>query len=352
MLNKLSGHKYYKMFNSHNRKMNRNKTNRYDMNYHERNGNKTNNWTTVRNKHSNMKYNNHSMKHVTNPSCMPIKLANQFDILNNMSEDSREENCVTHNYDIYDSNKISVSIAGFSSTALLDSGSTLSTINRDTFDKIDKVVKLNVKSNSGRKCILADGREIHLNKTVTLPMKLGTYTIDAELHIIDVKHINIIIGCDLLQKLNAKIDFKNSKFITEVKHNVIIRQKSKKRSEISFIDTQNYSHMEAMNHPSKHTQSYQVTQQYNHAYDNSHFIQLKPKVSSIDLSKSDMTYDEKQQMTQLLNEYSDIFAENLTNIGRTHLLEYDLEVSDNAKPIRIQQYKYIIIVLYKSIIII
>ena len=59
----------------------------------------------------------------------------------------------------------------------------------------------------------------------------------------------------------------------------------------------------------------------------------------IDLSSSDLNENQKEQIQQLIIEYQNIFAENPSDIGCTHLLTYDIRLKANTKPIRHRAYK-------------
>ena len=64
-------------------------------------------------------------------------------------------------------------------------------------------------------CILADGSDIILDKIVSLPVKLNKLTFNTDLYILPVKHIYMIIGYDLLNKLEAKIDYSTTPFVVK-----------------------------------------------------------------------------------------------------------------------------------------
>ena len=67
--------------------------------------------------------------------------------------------------------------------------------------------------NECRTCILADGSDIILDKIVSLPVKLNKLSFNADLYILPVKHIDMIIGYDLLNKLETKIDYSTKMFV-------------------------------------------------------------------------------------------------------------------------------------------
>ncbi|MGL1886778.1 MAG: reverse transcriptase domain-containing protein [Reichenbachiella sp.] len=73
-------------------------------------------------------------------------------------------------------------------------------------------------------------------------------------------------------------------------------------------------------------------------YTSSHI--LNNRISQIKLNQSAANAVEKQKLVQLLNSYEDIFANDLSEIGQTHVLEYDIEVPFDAKPIRQTNYKF------------
>ena len=101
---------------------------------------------------------------------------------------------------MYDNNRVKVNIAGYSINSMIDTGSSVSAINNDLYSKISKTTNMHI-INEYRTCILADGTYIILDKIVTLPVKLNKLTFNADLYILPVKHIYMIIGYDLLNKL-------------------------------------------------------------------------------------------------------------------------------------------------------
>ena len=64
-------------------------------------------------------------------------------------------------------------------------------------------------------CTLADGSDIKLEKIVLLPVKISNVTYTVRLYILPVKHLNMIIGCDLLTRLAATIDYKHNVLVIE-----------------------------------------------------------------------------------------------------------------------------------------
>ena len=64
-------------------------------------------------------------------------------------------------------------------------------------------------------CTLADGSDIKLQKIVVLPVKLSNVAYNVRLYILPVKHLNMIIGCDLLTRLAATIDYKHNVLLIE-----------------------------------------------------------------------------------------------------------------------------------------
>ena len=116
-------------------------------------------------------------------------------------------------------NKICVYVAGYEVCALIDTGSTISVINSDLFQKMKERTKVDIKK-CNRQCVVANGSNINLDTIVSVPVKIGKVTFMAELYVLEAKHIPMIIGCDLLKNLPAKIDI-------EYKHVVISSQCAK-----------------------------------------------------------------------------------------------------------------------------
>ena len=110
--------------------------------------------------------------------------------------------CVTK---LKNDNKISVNVAGYSVCALLDTGSTISTINWELYNKIKQTTKL-VVNICKKQCNLADGSTMNLETIISVLVKI---TFIADLYVLKVDHISMIIGCDLFKKLSANLNFEN-----------------------------------------------------------------------------------------------------------------------------------------------
>ena len=64
------------------------------------------------------------------------------------------------------------------------------------------------------------------------------------------------------------------------------------------------------------------------------------KVDKVDLSGSDLNEEQICAVRSLLNRYNDVFAEDISEIGCTNLLLYDIRLKDNnTKPIRMRAYR-------------
>ena len=68
-------------------------------------------------------------------------------------------------------------------------------------------------------------------------------------------------------------------------------------------------------------------------------MKLKPRVEKIHLAESDTNEDQKQQLIKLMNKYEICFANNLQELGRTSLIEYDIEAVRDLKPLRMKRYR-------------
>ena len=167
-------------------------------------------------------------------------------------------------------------------------------------------------------CKLADGTTITLDKKIVLPIKFNNITIEADLFILPMNHVRIIIGCDLLHLLNARIDFSS---------NTLMLQKPLPITKIACLQHNSLGHLE-------------VTRQDTHTTPKSHVSELEDRVKRIDIHKSNITSTQKSDIVHLLNNYTDIFATDLFDIGRTNILQYDIEIPRDTKPIHLPQYKY------------
>ena len=87
--------------------------------------------------------------------------------------------CVTK---LKNDNKISVNVAGYSVCALLDTGSTISTINWELYNKIKQTTKL-VVNICKKQCTLADGSIMNLETIISVPVKIDKITFIADLYV-------------------------------------------------------------------------------------------------------------------------------------------------------------------------
>ena len=208
--------------------------------------------------------------------------------------------CVTP---LQDMNKIVVNIAGYEVLSLLDTGSTISVINVELFNKIKRTTRLSVRV-CDKQCVIANGMTITLDTIVSLPVKIKHLTFKAELYVLNSRQTQMIIGCDLCQRFEACIDFRN-------KH-VTLRDNTYKKHETLEMLT----HVVVDEVPT-----------------------LNTRVQQVHIADSDTTEHQKQKLIKLVNKYEHCFANNLKELGRTHLLEYDIETTPGITPIRMRPYK-------------
>ena len=221
---------------------------------------------------------------------------------------------------LQNNNKICVNVAGYEIYALVDTGSTISTINNDLFAKLCKNTDIKV-CNNVKQCVLANGATVDLHKTVTVPIKLGRITFSAMFYVFDAVHIDMIIGCDLLKLLRARIDFKSMQFIhdTNIENSVQFEPCVEKISVLNVCDTTNGVNVVPDCHAKQHV--------------------LRDRVMKIQMADSDTTDHQKQLLIQLINKYELCFANNLMELGRTNVFEYDIELEPGTRPIRMKPYK-------------
>ena len=62
-------------------------------------------------------------------------------------------------------------------------------------------------------------------------------------------------------------------------------------------------------------------------------------MKKINLAESDTDSVQKQQLINLVNNYTSCFANNLNELGRTNVMEYDIELMEGAKPVCMRPYK-------------
>ena len=69
-------------------------------------------------------------------------------------------------------------------------------------------------------------------------------------------------------------------------------------------------------------------------------IKLNPRVEQIHLADSDTSEEQKEQLIHIMNRYKMCFANNLMELGRTLVMEYDIKTVPNIKPIHMKPYSY------------
>ena len=231
-----------------------------------------------------------------------------------MKENVNECEC-----DMYNSNRVKLLIAGFHVDVMIDSGASISVLSEEFLYTIKQQSFIDVTEIKVKTCELADGSNITLHRKIRVPLKLNSMTITADLYVIPVKLVTVILGCDLLKRLNARLDFKANKLYIERP------QESTKSS--NDIETLGKLQINNLSHSS---------------YCNENNVEnrtLNAKLNKLDLSKSNINTEQRDKLITLLNSYEDIFANNINEIGRTNILEYDIEIPLDAKPIHLQQYK-------------
>ena len=90
---------------------------------------------------------------------------------------------------VEDDTKMSVNVAGYSVCALLDTGSTISTINLELYNKIKQTTKSVVNICIKKQCTLPDGSTINLETFIYVPEKIDKITFIADLYVLKVDHI-------------------------------------------------------------------------------------------------------------------------------------------------------------------
>ena len=103
-------------------------------------------------------------------------------------------------------------------------------------------------------------------------VKIDKITFIADLYVLKVDHISMIIGCDLLKKLSANLNFEN-----EI---CVMKQPTMKTRTNEFLGTI------VNNIESKHPT-----------------IKLNPRVELIHLADSDTSEDQKKLLIRIMNKY-------------------------------------------------
>ena len=308
-------------------------------------------------------------------------------------------------------NKITINLQGQQIEALIDTGATLSVISDSLLNHLKNPIRQSVGQCDIDNCTLANGTNISIKHKTVLTFYIGQLNVTTKLYILPQTHIGLIIGCDILKQLGAKIDFSRSELIITLNNvdntiitngrdkdydngylggiddnknksiqfapisSEIIEPKSSRRFVLKGDNTVTYDRLENMTIDIYEPVSiqFQTNKDINNAVsefvavirnDNSvpcclladktimsiehpvghkHGCHVRKNMVDnpvkIDLSSSDLNEKQKEQIQQLIIEYQNIFAENPSDIGCTHLLTYDIRLKANTKPIRHRAYK-------------
>ena len=240
-------------------------------------------------------------------------------------------------------------------------------------------------------CTLADGSDIKLEKSVALPVKINNVTYNVRLYILPVKHLNMIIGCDLLTRLAATIHYKHNVLVIEncgehdtvpcTSENMLGQLEERKSKSVDLLSTGNHwlrpgyscnmvlktkknidyvsentivsklplhikledtlkSNKEVITKVTNNTttpilimdkENIATLQDKDISKIDNVRVSLNDKIKDIDLSSSDIKDYQKEELIRLLNNFTDMFSTNLQEIGRTNLIEYDVEVDLDVK---------------------
>ena len=111
---------------------------------------------------------------------------------------------------------------------------------------------------------------MNLETIISVPVKIDKIAFIDYLYVLNVDHIQMIIGCDLLNKLSANFNFEN-----EI---CVMKQPTVKTRTNEFLGT-----------IVKYIECKQTT------------INLKPRVEQIYLADSDTSEEQKQQLIRIMN---------------------------------------------------
>ena len=234
--------------------------------------------------------------------------------------------CVTS---IKNNNNIHVIVAGFGVCAMLDTGSSISVISNKILNKLNTLTDIKVQCGD-KQCILADGSTVNLDKTVVAPVKLDKVTFMANLYVLDTNHIDMIIGCDLLNMLCATIDYKRKRLTVNspINHTSSgLNMESLGTLSSEFCTVKHYTDNADPGHMQVHTKVKRDI------CDDNSVVQLTTRVEKINIAESDTNSTQKQELIKLVNAYQDAFANNLMELGRTNIMEYDIEIEPHTVPI-------------------
>ena len=145
---------------------------------------------------------------------------------------------------------------------------------------------------------------------VYLNVTLGTSKESIKFYALKYAHEDVIMGCDMLKKFNATIDYgENLVSFKPIRNKLYDPIKT---ATLGYIDTSNMGQDK---------------------------IEGNSELNKIDFTESDLDSTQKAQMMSLLEKYEDRFASDLCKIGCTDLVELDIPLLPGSKPVRKRPYR-------------
>ena len=217
---------------------------------------------------------------------------------------------LTHNQYNLNQNKITMIINETSLSVLIDTGASISVIKETICDTLNDKHNIRKLPSDIDNCTLADGTITRIMFMVYLNVTLGTSKESIKFYALKYAHEDVIMGCDMLKKFNATIDYgENLVSFKPIRNKLYDPIKT---ATLGYIDTSNMGQDK---------------------------IEGNSELNKIDFTESDLDSTQKAQMMSLLEKYEDRFASDLCKIGCTDLVELDIPLLPGSKPVRKRPYR-------------
>ena len=284
--------------------------------------------------------------------------------------------------------------------ALLDSGSTISAINGNLFQK-SEFASLPLKTPKVPHIIGAGGATHPIQGQIDLQFSIGSLLLSQTFYVIPALRQSMILGTDFLQKNEARLDWQNNTLslrqntvnvniihisqgfarvskTTDIPPNSIqnikIRLSKTKSNETVLLEpnlkTTKYSFVAAKclikNKPESlfiqvlnttddiikvhsgyviasidkidHNDIIDMSNKNLKDQSNNKQQNLEKSDNKFDLGNSDLNEEQKEILTQFLNQNRNVFATNLQELGKTSLYKHTIDTGD-SKPIKCRPYR-------------